>query len=516
MVELSSYVEGRWVKGQGTPAELVNPATEDVLATTSTGGIDFEGALSYARKQGGPRLRALTFAERGKCLRAMAKAMTSAREDLIALAVANGGNTRSDAKFDVDGGILALTAYADLGEALGATNVLIDGEGVALGRGARLFGRHIQVTREGVAVHVNAFNFPAWGLAEKAATALLAGMPVVTKPATATAIVAHRIVELVAAQGCLPEGALSLVCGSAGDLLDRLGPQDVIAFTGSGATAAKLRGGKSVIERGTRLNVEADSLNAAVLGPDVEGGSDLFELFVGDVAREMTQKTGQKCTAIRRVYAPRESVAEVVEGLSERLSAVKVGNPARENVTMGPLATADQLRDVRAGISILEKCARIVFGAPSEVEPIGTPPGKGYCLPPVLLHAEDPAGARAVDEHEVFGPVATIIPYDGTSDGVAPLLAAGGGSLVSSVYSDDRELVREMVLRLAPYNGRIVLGSSKVAGQSLPPGTALPQLIHGGPGRAGGGEEMGGHRGMALYMQRTAIQGDRAFVEKIA
>ncbi len=512
MIELGSYVAGTWVKGKGKGAELVNPATEEVLATTSTEGVDVRAAVAFARDKGGPALRAMTFVERGERLRAMSRAMHARRDELLSLAQANGGNTRGDAKFDIDGASGTLAAYADLSAELGHTNVWLDGAAIQLGRGARLFGQHVCTPREGVAVHVNAFNFPAWGLAEKAATALLAGMPVITKPGTSTALVAHRMMEIFVEEKVLPAGALSLLCGSAGALLDDLGGQDVIAFTGSSVTAAKLREGRSVLREGVHINVEADSLNAAVLGPDVEDGSDVMHLFLTDVVRDMTQKTGQKCTAIRRVYVPADKVGTVIEQLRERLSAVKVGDPTREDVTMGPVATAAQLRDVRDGVKRLESCARIVFGSTTNVTALGAPPGKGFFTTPVLLHGERAAPDDAVHTHEVFGPVATVMPYEDAT-AVARFVAAGGGGLVTSLYSDDKDFVRAMVLALAPFHGRLTIGSSKVAGQSLPPGMALPQLLHGGPGRAGGGEELGGLRGMALYMQRTALQGDRALIE---
>mgnify|MGYP001023509813 CR=1 FL=1 len=516
MTELKSFVSGKWVKGGGKPAELVNPATEEVMATASTDGVDFGAALAFARDKGGPALRSMTFTKRGEMLRAMSRALHEKRDELLDLAMQNGGSTRSDAKFDVDGAIGTLAAYADVAQGLGDTTVIVDGEGVALGRSARLFGQHMYTSREGAAVHVNAFNFPAWGLAEKAATALLAGMPVISKPATSTALVAHRMVEILAEGNHMPEGALSFVCGGAGDLLERLTGQDVLAFTGSSHTAAKLRTGKGVVFASARINVEADSLNAAVLGPDVDEGSDVLNLFITDVAREMTQKTGQKCTATRRIYVPAAKMADVVERLRERLSAIKVGNPVSEGVTMGPVATAQQLADLKEGVAKLETCAKIVFGSVSNVSPIGAPSGKGYFCTPILLQGNNPQAGDAVHTHEVFGPVATVMPYDGTSAAAAALVAAGGGGLVTSVYSDDKSFLRDIVLAIAPFHGRIVIGSAKVAGQSLPPGMALPQLIHGGPGRAGGGEELGGVRGMTFYMQRTALQGDRALLEAIA
>ncbi len=513
--QLRSFVSGTWEQGSSEKsAELVNPSTEEVVATTSTAGIDFGAAIAFARERGGPALRAMTFVQRGEMLRAMSRSIHAKRDELIGLAIKNGGNTRGDAKFDIDGAIGTLAAYADLAPELGDTTVLADGDGVQLGRGARLFGQHLYLPREGVAVHVNAFNFPAWGLAEKAATALLAGMPVISKPATSTALVAHRIVEILVADKVMPDGVLSLVCGAPGDLLERLGGQDVIAFTGSSITAAKLREGKSVVQHATRLNVEADSLNAAVLGPDVEVGSDVMNLFLTDVVREMTQKTGQKCTAIRRIYVAKERVADVIEALRERLAAVKVGDPSKEEVTMGPVSTAQQLRDVRDGVKKLESCATIVFGKTTDVEAIGVPANKGFFVTPVLLHGADPKPGDAVHSHEVFGPVATVMPYESAAQAVS-LVAAGGGGLVTSVYSDDKDFTRTMVMGIAPFHGRLVLGSSKIAGQSLPPGMALPQLVHGGPGRAGGGEELGARRGMTFYMQRTALQGDRAILEAL-
>jgi oxepin-CoA hydrolase/3-oxo-5,6-dehydrosuberyl-CoA semialdehyde dehydrogenase len=514
MMELASYVGGVWVKGQGKPTTLVNPATEEALATTSTEGIDFGAALSFARDRGGPALRALTFKQRGELLRAMATAIHGKRDELLALATRNGGNTRSDAKFDIDGATGTLAAYADLAAELGDSTILVDGDGIQLGRSPRLFGQHAYVPRLGVAVHVNAFNFPAWGLGEKAACALLAGMPIIAKPATSTALVAYRLVQILVDAKVLPEGVLSFVCGSSGDLLDRLGGQDVLAFTGSSVTAGQLRAGKAFTHASAHANVEADSLNAAVLGPDVEEGSEVLNLFVGDVVRDMTQKTGQKCTAIRRVYVPAARVEAVLELLRERLASVKVGDPSRDDVGMGPVATRQQLDDVRAGIARVQASARTICGGPGPVDALGVGT-KGFFVAPTLLHAAEPREGDVVHEHEVFGPVATVMPYDGTAQAAARMVAWGGGGLVSSVYSDDKDFVRDSVLGIAPLHGRVTIGSSKIASQAMPPGMVLPQLLHGGPGRAGGGEELGARRGMSLYMQRVALQGDRALVEMI-
>jgi oxepin-CoA hydrolase/3-oxo-5,6-dehydrosuberyl-CoA semialdehyde dehydrogenase len=512
---LKSYLAGRWVEGTGAEAPLLNPATEETVATVRSGGLDLAGALAFAREKGGPALRALTFAQRGALLKKLSASLSAKREELLTIAQLNGGNTRGDAKFDVDGAIATLEAYAELATGLGETKVLTDGESIALGRSAKLGGVHVRVPRQGVAVQVNAFNFPAWGLAEKLACAFAAGMPVLTKPATSTAHVAYRMMELFVESGALPEGSLSFLAGSAGDLLSHLSGQDVLAFTGGSDTAVAMRSAEKVVRENVRVNIEADSLNATVLGPDVEAGSEPFHLFISDVVREMTQKTGQKCTATRRIYVPEALREAVKEALKEKLSAVKVGNPTDEKVTMGPLATAAQLRDVKAGVKRLLGCATLVHGDPDKVEPIGVPAGKGYFLAPLLLECLDPRAGDPVHTYEVFGPVSTLISYDGTAARAAALVAAGGGGLVASVYSDDKVFLREVVLGIGAYSGRVVLGGSKVAGQSLPPGMVLPQLIHGGPGRAGGGEELGGLRGMAFYQQRVALQGYKPLVEQL-
>jgi oxepin-CoA hydrolase/3-oxo-5,6-dehydrosuberyl-CoA semialdehyde dehydrogenase len=507
MKTLRSFVEGKWVEGKEPFATLVNPATEEPLARTSTNGIDFGAAVELSREQGGPALRELTFAQRGELLKAWSKALHAARDELIALAMQNGGNTRGDAKFDVDGAIGTIAHYAELGAQLGSLRALRDGEAVQLGRTARYAGIHLWVPRDGVAVHVNAFNFPAWGTCEKAACALLAGMPMISKPATSTALVAWRVAE-IAAQ-LLPPGAFQFICGSPGDLLERLGPQDVVAFTGSSQTARKLR--EQLSPRGARLNVEADSLNAAVLGPDVQPGSATWDLFVQDVARDVTQKAGQKCTAVRRIFVAGDHLAAAQEALVDRLAQVRVGDPGRAEVTMGPLSTSDQLRDVRAGIARLASEAQPVFGGDGSVKALA-PEGKGYFVGPVLLLSRDPANARIMHQDEVFGPVATLAPAKSPAD----LVRRGGGGLVCSVYSDDRDFLRQCVLAIAPYHGRIYVGSEKVAGQTMGPGTVLPQLLHGGPGHAGGGEELGGLRGLQLYSQRVAIQADRSLLDAIA
>ncbi len=511
MIVLSSYVSGAWKKGDGAGQVLVNPATEEPLAETSTRGIDLAAALDFARDKGGPALRALTFAERGELLRAMSRIIHQNRDHLLDVGMESGGVTRSDAKFDVDGAMGTLAYYADLGKELGSRKWLTDGDAVQLGRSPRFVGHHLLLPRRGVAVHVNAFNFPAWGFGEKAACALLAGMPVFVKPATSTALLAHRIFELIVEAKVLPEGVASLLTGPAGDLVEHLRGEDVLSFTGGGSTATTLRSVQPVVRDSVRVNVEADSLNAAILGADVEPGSDTFNGFLRDVFRDMTQKTGQKCTAIRRVFVPRDRAAGVVEELVERLRGVVAGNPKTDGVTMGPVATAAQARDVKAGLELLRAESRIAFGD-GPFEPVGVPAGKGFFVPPTLFVQESAAAAKNAHAHEVFGPAATVFAYDST-DEVITQVRRGGGGLVSSVYADDKALATELVLGVGSSLGRVVAISAKVVDQAPGPGTVLPQSIHGGPGRAGGGEELGGVRGLGFYSQRVAVQGDRPFID---
>jgi oxepin-CoA hydrolase/3-oxo-5,6-dehydrosuberyl-CoA semialdehyde dehydrogenase len=364
----------------------------------------------------------------------------------------------------------------------------------------------VWVPRHGVAVHINAFNFPAWGMAEKMACALLAGVPVLEKPGTPTAMMAERVAHIVVDSGLLPEGAFSFLAGEAGDLVDHVQAQDCVAFTGSSATAAGLRGKPAFLQRGARLNVEADSLNACVLGADVTPGSETFDLFLRDTAREMTQKAGQKCTATRRILVPAEHAAEASEALAAELKAVKVGDPRDDTHRMGPLTNRAQLQSVQDGIRKLSAAASVVTGG---AERLGD---RGCFLRPTLLLAKD-GGADVFHAEEVFGPVASVLPYDGRGETAAALVRRGQGGLVASVYSDDRRIPAELALALAPWSGRIYLAGSKVAEHGTGPGVALPSLVHGGPGRAGGGEELGGLRGLQFYSQRTAIQGFRSVIE---
>ncbi len=508
---LASHLAGAWSQGSGSRTSLVNPATEEPLAEVASGGHDLAAAFAYARKAGAAELARMTFAERGALLAALAKAIHGAREELIALAVANGGNTRSDAKFDIDGGAVTLSHYAELGSRLGGVKLIADGDAIQVGRTARMGGQHVWTRRSGVAVHINAFNFPAWGTCEKLACALLAGMPVITKPATATALVTHRLAQLF--EPLLPAGVLQTLIGPAGSLLDHVRANDVVAFTGGSATARSLR--DKLAASGARLNVEADSLNAAILGPDIELTSETGSLFLADVVRDMTQKTGQKCTAIRRVLVPEACFTEVCAAIRERVGSVAIGDPSREDVRMGPLATASQRDDVRAGIARLAAATDAVHGGTGEVTPIGVPTGKGYFVGPVVRSTKDPMNCAPLNEHEVFGPVSTVGAYSGDAAFAAEFIARGEGCLVSSAYSDDRDWVATFVASAAPWAGRLYLGSSKMAAQSPGPGTVLPSLLHGGPGRAGGGEELGGERGLHFYMQRCALEGDASVLKSL-
>ena len=497
--ELTSYVAGRWHKGTESPQRLTDASTEEVLATVGSGGIDFGEVLAYAHKKGGPALRAMSFAARGEMLQAASKAIHAYREELLDISAANAGTTRGDGKFDIDGATATLSAYGYVGKKLGDRTFLSDGDGIQLGRTARWWGQHVYVPRLGAAVHINAFNFPAWNMLEKAACAWLAGVPVIEKPGTPTAMVAWRIAQILTESGVLPEGAFQMVVGSTGDLLDRLRAQDGVAFTGSSWTARKLRATPAIIEHAVRFNGEADSLNSAILGPDLDEGDESWRLFIRNVALDMRQKTGQKCTAVRRILVPTDRMAAVREALVGELSGIVAGDPRADGTTMGPLASENQLKSVREGIDRFAGSLTTVMGGSAPVH------DKGWFVAPTLFEAAN-ADVDVVHEHEVFGPVATLLPYDGSPEEAARLVARGDGSLVTSLYTDDATWMERAVLGLAPWNGRVWIGTAKCAEQTMPPGTVLANMIHGGPGRAGGGEELGGERGLLFYMQSTAVQ----------
>ena len=503
---LPNYVLDSWTAPSGDSTPLYDPSTEETIAQISSGGIDFAACVGHARRVGVPALQRMSFQERGQVLKALSAAMVEHRDELLDLSTRNGGNTRGDGKFDIDGASGTLAAYAGLAKRIESEGFLLDGEGDQLGRSPRAWGQHLLVPRLGVAVLINAFNFPAWGMAEKMACALLAGVPVICKPGTPSAWVAQRCAEVFVAAGALPEGAFQFFSGSAGNLLEQLGPQDSIAFTGSSRTGSMFKQMETVTHANVRINIEADSVNAAVLAPDIDGDADAWGIFLRNVTTDITQKAGQKCTATRRILVPEAMVETVREELAERLGGVKVGNPADGEVTMGPVASKRQLDDVRSGIDRLAGVGEVVCGGSGAVGD-----GKGFFVAPTLVVAED-RDAETLHGEEVFGPAATIVPYSGDAAQAVEIVNRGRGGLVCSAYSNDRTWTKEFVLGAGPWHGRIWIGSDKSAGQMLPPGAVLPMSIHGGPGRAGGGEELGGMRGIEHFMQRVAVQGDQGML----
>jgi oxepin-CoA hydrolase / 3-oxo-5,6-dehydrosuberyl-CoA semialdehyde dehydrogenase len=504
MTLLRSYVSGSWQTPAGEGRPVFDAVTGDEVARVSTEGIDMAAALDYGRSAGGPALRELTFHQRAGLLKALGSMLREHRDELYALS-AKTGATLGDARFDVDGGIGVLLSYASRARReLPNDTVYVEGSPEALGRGGRFLGQHILTSRLGVAVQINAFNFPVWGPLEKLAPAFLAGVPSVIKPASQTAYLTARLVELIVDAGLLPDGSLQLVCGGAGDLLDHLTEQDLVSFTGSAATARRLRAHPAVTSHAVRFNAEADSLNCSILGPGAEPGTAEFDLYVKQLVTEMTVKAGQKCTAIRRALVPAGIADAVAEAVTEALGRVVVGSPAEANVTMGALASLEQREEVRRSVKSLQAGARLAFGDPEHVEVAGADPERGAFLSPLLLWADDPDRAEP-HEIEAFGPVSTIIGYDSTPQ-VIELAARGLGSLAGSIVTGDAEFARAVVLGCAPWHGRLLVLDLEDAPESTGHGSPLPMLVHGGPGRAGGGEEMAGIRGVLHYMQRTAVQ----------
>jgi len=506
---LSSYAEGRWFAGADEPVTLVSAIDGRALALASSAGLPFGAMADYARRVGGPNLRALTFHERAARLRALAVYLQARREPLYQLSFDTGA-TRRDHLIDIDGGIGTLFAYASRGRReLPDAYVAVDGSQEALSKGGTFVGRHIMTSLRGVAVHVNAYNFPCWGMLEKLAPALLAGMPAIVKPATATAYVTHAVFRLIVESEILPPGAVQLVVGSTGDLLDHLGGQDVVSFTGSLETSLLLRDHPSVSRNAVRFIAERDSLNAAILGPDAAPRTPEFDLFLKEVLRELTSKAGQKCTAIRRALVPRARYDAVAEALRAGMRDVVVGDPRRDDVGMGALASLAQRDAVRAAVAILRGEAETLFGDAERVDVRGADDARGAFLSPLLLGCERPGRAQHVHDVEAFGPVVTLMAYDGIDDAIE-LAARGGGSLVASIFTYDTTVANDLLGGLGAYHGRLVAIDRDCAHESTGHGAPLPGLVHGGPGRAGGGEELGGLRGVHHYMQRTAVQGSPA------
>jgi 3,4-dehydroadipyl-CoA semialdehyde dehydrogenase len=503
---LESYLSGRWVRGEGVETRLTDPVKGDELATVSGKGVDLAAALDFARKKGQGGLRAMSYAERAKLVGAVADVLTANRARYEEIAIANSGNTKMDAAIDIDGGIGTLKYYARLGAGLGDARMLLDEKPVRLAKAENYLAIHLLLPRRGVAVHINAFNFPSWGLWEKAAVSLLAGVPVLAKPASATALLAHAMVKDVIAAKVLPEGALSLLCGGAGDLLGVLASEDVVAFTGSADTAARVRGHANVVGKSVPVNIEADSINAALLAPGSAPGSAAFDAFVREVVREMTVKAGQKCTAIRRIFVPTEQADAAADALAGKLKGTKVGDPRDADTRMGPVVTRSQQAAAFDGIRRLAAEAAVVCGGADAPALGGIDQGRSAFVAPTLLKAKDASSAKAVHEVEVFGPAATIVPYGDEADAVR-LIARGGGSLVASIYGEDTDFLARMVSEIGPGHGRILAVDPAIASAHTGHGIVMPQCNHGGPGRAGAGEELGGLYGLRFYHQRLAVQG---------
>lgn len=503
---LKNYVTDKWVAGAGGLTGIASAVTGAPVAETGSAGVDFRAMLEYARTIGGPALRKLTFHDRARILKDLGKAIMDRKEELYALNFHTGA-TRKDGWIDIEGGAGTLFSMSSKGRReLPDDTILIDGAVEQISREGTFLGQHVYTPLKGVAILINAFNFPVWGMLEKLSVSLLAGVPAIVKPATATSYLAEAAFRIMIETGRLPEGAVQLIVGPTGDLFDHLTGQDIVSFTGSASTANKLKSHRRVISEGVRFIAEQDSLNASMLGPDADEKSPEFDLFIKEVVREMTVKAGQKCTAIRRAFVP-EKLLDVAEAaLREKLAKIVVGDPALEEVRMGALVSAAQREDVRAKIAELASEAQIVFGAPEAVTITGENAQNGAFMSPVLLRCDAPWAARKVHEVEAFGPVSTLMPYRSLDEAV-DLCNRGEGSLVMSLFTHDRDIAREVVLGAGAHHGRIIVINRDCAKESTGHGSPLPVMTHGGPGRAGGGEELGGVRGVKHYMQRTAIQG---------
>ena len=514
---LPSLIADRWI-GREPSTALASAIHGDAIHHTHAESIDFGEALQFARTSGLPALMAMDFQQRAVRLKALAAYLNERKEQLYAISHHTGA-TRSDSWIDIEGGTGTLYAYASIGGAeLPSGNVIHEGPVAQLGKKGRFVGTHILVPRGGVAVHINAFNFPIWGLLEKFAPTFLAGMPCIAKPATATSYLTEALVRMMFDSGLLPKGSLQLIIGATGDLLDRLESQDVVTFTGSADTAAKLRGNRNLIEKSISFNAEADSLNCAILAPDVTPDDEEFDLFVKEVVREMTVKAGQKCTAIRRAIVPRQHLDLVAARLRDRLAKVVVGDPSVEGVKMGALASAAQVRDVAERVGTLSHGNEIVFGAAHGFAPVGEGVGKGSFFAPTLLLCRSGIDSAAAHDVEAFGPVSTLMPYDaagGSVDEALTLAALGKGSLVATLVTRDPRIAAHAVPIAAAWHGRILVLDREAAAESTGHGSPLPQLKHGGPGRAGGGEELGGIRAVNHYLQRTAVQGSPTMIAAV-
>jgi oxepin-CoA hydrolase / 3-oxo-5,6-dehydrosuberyl-CoA semialdehyde dehydrogenase len=513
MYLLKNYAMGQWVEGTGRKVDLVDAVTGEKIGESSSEGLDFKAMMHYARSVGGPTMRALTFHQRAAMLKAIAKVLMERKDDFYALSYLTGA-TKTDSWVDIEGGIGTFFAYASRGRREFPNECFhVEGPTEPLSKHGTFVGRHILVPIEGVAVHINAFNFPVWGMLEKLAPALLAGVPCLVKPATAGSHLAEAVFRTIVDTGILPKGAIQLVCGSAGDMLDHLEEQDVVAFTGSAATGQKLKSGAAVLKNSVRFNMEADSLNCSILGPDAVPGTEEFDLFIKEVTREMTTKAGQKCTAIRRSIVPAGLEEAVITALSKRLAATTIGAPTADGVRMGPLASRAQVNAVRSAAEMIRHGAELVFGG-GDFEVVGADRDKGSFFAPMLMVCDQPLTRLEAHDIEAFGPVNTVMPYHSIEEAVQ-LARMGKGSLVGSLVTADPMVARRVILGTAAFHGRMLVLDRTSAKESTGHGSPLPQLVHGGPGRAGGGEEMGGARGVTHYMQRVALQGSPSMITAI-
>jgi oxepin-CoA hydrolase/3-oxo-5,6-dehydrosuberyl-CoA semialdehyde dehydrogenase len=505
-MKLQNFAADQWVSGDDEGTELLSAVDGSEVARITSNGIDFAAMVAHGRDVGGSRLRRYTFHERANMLKALARYLNEHKAEFYALSTSTGA-TRADSWIDIDGGISTLFVYSSKGRReMPNDRVYLDGPPEIISKNGTFVGQHIFTPRIGVAVHINAFNFPCWGMLEKLAPTLLAGVPAIVKPASSTAYLTELMVRRIIAADILPPGAVQLICGSVGDLFDHLGCQDTVAFTGSKHTAETLQAHPRIVSASVRFTAETDSLNASIIGPDATPGTPEFDLFITEVTREMTSKAGQKCTAIRRVIAPSAIAGDLVDALSRSLAKIRIGHPGGKDVDMGALASQGQREEVRARIADLACDANIVYGNRDDFAVAGADARKGAFFMPTLLHCEKPLSARAVHSVEAFGPVSTVLPYENLDEAIE-LARLGEGSLAGSIITNDHDVARQLVLGTAAWHGRMVLLNRHCAAESTGHGSPLPHLVHGGPGRAGGGEELGGIRGALHYMQRTALQG---------
>jgi oxepin-CoA hydrolase / 3-oxo-5,6-dehydrosuberyl-CoA semialdehyde dehydrogenase len=512
-MKLQNFALGKWTAGDGDGQQLFNAITGEVVATASSNGLDFAEMMNYARTVGGTALRKLTFQERGRMLKALALHLQSKKESFYKVSWATGA-TRNDSWVDIEGGIGNLFTYASLRRQFPDETFCYDGEAVKLSKGGTFIGHHICVPKQGVAIHINAFNFPVWGMLEKIAVNLLAGVPAIVKPATITSFLTEVVVKEIVASKILPEGSLQLICGSANGILDHVINQDVVTFTGSAHTGMMLKSHPRLIAESVPFNMEADSLNCCVLGADAVPGTTEFDIFIKEVQREMTTKAGQKCTAVRRIIVPKNLVEDVQIALGKRLSSTTIGDPNLEGVRMGSLAGKSQQREVAEKVVQLAKTQEIVFGDLEKFEVLGADKNKGAFMSPILFLNSNPFQNQDCHNIEAFGPVSTIMPYNSIDEAIE-LAKLGKGSLVCSIVTANDDIARDFVIGAACMHGRILILNADCAKESTGHGSPMPMLTHGGPGRAGGGEEMGGKRGVFHYLQRTAIQGSPTTLTKI-